>query len=1403
MARGRRAAAARRAPTAAAINTSATTEASSTRQSKRTIKPTVSAGASHMPFFIRRNSNNKEEKEQQQDDDKTEPLQGQESDDGETDEQISSASLTKPQEEEEESTPMSSALPDEGIKEKKEVDEHVKIRDKSSLPMIVKEPSVQEEEEPSSTTTNNDIGVPDHPRREPLHRMTSTPSQDLEGQSQTPTVLSQDASSSLPLNGVPAAQDKKGKDASLKDGPSPSSSDPTLTETPTTGQDIYDGVIGNEDKKQFTNHSPSLDASNHKDAGNDQSPNTTTTSIQESEPVISCQTQTSGPTMNVQKESLLDPTKGNPGREADQEKSKELLFLGPASKQHVKEERNEKMSKDSNGDTAPDSMVVTEKDETATAGDNTTGVSHYTPKEALDSAPAPLDKLNDSLAHIDSLGKQEGSSSTTTTCDVDNNAHVWSDPIATKRQVSEGSADTDENVDIKVKVNDNVDSSKDADTDTKDPLVNVSPLLPQIDGGEIRALPKRTESSSAAVENVAVKNGTDAQDAMEVSNDSNKRERVDDEVVQPTKLEDDAHIQVVKPVREQSLEETLPPSHTRSGEKEKVTDRLGQNGELSDRDSCDEPVSKRQRLDTVDPNEEGKYAIPLENATLQDVARISHATHDGIPLKGASQSDKKLAGKQLPDRPLPFPSVRVEKYEEQQHVAIDSPVSSLEKAEVTNQPNDAKNPANPFIGSNAGADSSIPLNSGDSIATDRNTVLTSQEYLDIAIPMDVEESHVVKNSARIESPTPVDDDDPMELSPKEDKSETNLMNMSETSTEIKEDSNNEHIVDPGNEEQLERMKEFASLHTSVSQIKTRIFLAASKVNGGRGAEKRFIAYWDALGQYICYGTHGKRLDNVNICRMGGSAFYIEKTLKSFLVTKKLRQLHNKLILALMRNSMIETPPLGHVHSHIPVQWKSKVRQKSIVVCPSPQIKEPPSEIVAIPRKYSYRSIKAESVLERCKSDFGIDSGVWTYSGADCPIFPRSSNQVPFSLAEYAQKKKSQSTNRLENLPSPRLPGALAINPLVQKMSSAEGMSVSDSALWLLVVAAREYTTLVLKSAVADVASICPETGKNAKKPKSKKRNSTTNRGTPPNRRVITALDLAQVLARNQKLGGGTLSSRLAVERCIANAGVGVQIEPPSGLGAIQGYINKEIHQAASKYQEILNNGGQIGILGKGEMRYAHSSRDTGRVVRSASPGQGRGGKDLSSLKKRTTASSERPTEGPGVSVVVSDLTESRSQASSVPAGRGRGRGSKNLAAMRARSLTSLGDFKDEDKHIRAQSGETPSPDEKINATKEKVTVPSNEEKTTDQDSKNSLPMTSAEASSKGIGGKQLIMLRAAEERRKAQVDQTLVTDRASLPTSETPQSESPKMLDQNGSRTGDVLPVPVSISDRKTYEGTT
>jgi hypothetical protein len=55
--------------------------------------------------------------------------QGQESNEGETNEPWSSTAMTKPQEEEDESAPVSSALPDEGGMEKG-VDEHVKIQDK-------------------------------------------------------------------------------------------------------------------------------------------------------------------------------------------------------------------------------------------------------------------------------------------------------------------------------------------------------------------------------------------------------------------------------------------------------------------------------------------------------------------------------------------------------------------------------------------------------------------------------------------------------------------------------------------------------------------------------------------------------------------------------------------------------------------------------------------------------------------------------------------------------------------------------------------------------------------------------------------------------------------------------------------------------------------------------------------------------------------------------------------------------------------------------------------------------------------------------------------------------------------------------------------------------------------------
>ena len=52
-------------------------------------------------------------------------------------------------------------------------------------------------------------------------------------------------------------------------------------------------------------------------------------------------------------------------------------------------------------------------------------------------------------------------------------------------------------------------------------------------------------------------------------------------------------------------------------------------------------------------------------------------------------------------------------------------------------------------------------------------------------------------------------------------------------------------------------------------------------------------------------------------------------------------------------------------------------------------------------------------------------------------------------------------------PSCRLPGALYIDPLVCKLTSRSGVKVSDNAVWMIIVAVREYLSSILKKIIAN------------------------------------------------------------------------------------------------------------------------------------------------------------------------------------------------------------------------------------------------------------------------------------------------------------------------------------------------
>jgi hypothetical protein len=81
---------------------------------------------------------------------------------------------------------------------------------------------------------------------------------------------------------------------------------------------------------------------------------------------------------------------------------------------------------------------------------------------------------------------------------------------------------------------------------------------------------------------------------------------------------------------------------------------------------------------------------------------------------------------------------------------------------------------------------------------------------------------------------------------------------------------------------------------SVSQLKMALFLEASKAHScGNDAIRIFANYWDTLGKYLAFDPHGsmKRVRPEFRSRAG-----IESILSGFLTTKRMKILHNKLIL---------------------------------------------------------------------------------------------------------------------------------------------------------------------------------------------------------------------------------------------------------------------------------------------------------------------------------------------------------------------------------------------------------------------------------------------------------------------------------------------------------------------------
>jgi len=338
----------------------------------------------------------------------------------------------------------------------------------------------------------------------------------------------------------------------------------------------------------------------------------------------------------------------------------------------------------------------------------------------------------------------------------------------------------------------------------------------------------------------------------------------------------------------------------------------------------------------------------------------------------------------------------------------------------------------------------------------------------------------------------------------------------------------------------------------------------------------------------------------------------------------------------------------------------------------------------------------------------------------------------------------EDANFEHGLPSARLPGSIEVDPLVRKLTKREGLGVSESAIWFLVVAVREYAASVLEQSITNIEAIdsgqLPELPSFSQpvyskiKGEGEKRKRSVNTAQPldpakeKKRRIITSIDLADVLSSRPMAGGGS-TSRLVWERCISAAGSKMVSNIHPGLEAIQKEISALIRRRIvpdssddivvatpknDKSEEststvLLKEGNAAGKASeskKTKIEEATSPQKTEDTTLSQKPDQATLSKktqettqpkkieeitELEKIKgeKSTEAKDNSPKVAGDDKVDNKAATKQQSLIANKEMIRGLGRGAKNLSALRARAMQQVTAKKVESKPT-SENGEKPS-----------------------------------------------------------------------------------------------------------------
>ena len=401
----------------------------------------------------------------------------------------------------------------------------------------------------------------------------------------------------------------------------------------------------------------------------------------------------------------------------------------------------------------------------------------------------------------------------------------------------------------------------------------------------------------------------------------------------------------------------------------------------------------------------------------------------------------------------------------------------------------------------------------------------------------------------------------------------------------------------------------------------------------------------------------------------------------------------------MGRCMQPTAPLREISASIPERLLSRIN-----IIPKPSAKS--HEEIASKRK--------QLTTLRCSKE-QTEGSVYN---------PRVLEKVPLSLYSHELLRTPAS--------SMRIPGALVVDPRVRKIADARDMKTSEYAIWLLVVALKEFTVTVLGDTISTMKAI--ETGSVPVRPSIRprllpKKVSKIESNSPvmiplehqnPATKCISPLDIHLTttgIPSGSKSLGGCLS-RTTFERSLLSSFDSSLVIGGNAFHEVKKFLVSavsSIEPVLKKTRGETSTPRQVSIISAAEAKVSDQSLRKSSV----SKGLGRGAKDLASLKEQSSVSAPPLTAAfTSVSMVeetinsgttedsasgsfpssskspltppsqqeqlsvnhqrkqndqenddVSGESGGENQSAATPR-KGKGFGVKNLAAMRARSLTS-------------------------------------------------------------------------------------------------------------------------------------